>query len=132
MVPGGPAVSAVTVRLLGERLAAARANGSAATAHAYVELLEKAPRLVLTGHLARVAAATLAGPRLCADVDYVLRGWLPWAAGQVGYAVRPYDDVLDARRWRWQPRGRCGFGALDPQSRAARLHLARARLGGAA
>lgn len=24
-----------------------------------------------------------------------------------GYWIRPYDDILDARRWRWQPRGRC-------------------------
>lgn len=32
-----------------------------------------------------------------------------YAAECVGYWVRSYDDILDARRWRWQARGRCQF-----------------------
>ena len=34
---------------------------------------------------------------------------LVWAAQTVGYWVRPYDMLADRRRWRWQPRQRCGF-----------------------
>lgn len=26
-----------------------------------------------------------------------------------GYWVRPYDMLLDRRRWRWQPAGLCGY-----------------------
>lgn len=32
-----------------------------------------------------------------------------WAVQRVGYWVRPYDMLTDARRWFWQPRQRCGF-----------------------
>jgi hypothetical protein len=35
---------------------------------------------------------------------------LIWAWHRIGYWVRPYDLMLDARRWFWQPRGRCGGG----------------------
>lgn len=34
-----------------------------------------------------------------------------WAARRVGYWVRPYDMLADARRWRWRPRQRCGFAS---------------------
>ena len=34
---------------------------------------------------------------------------LRWWLRRVGYWFRPYDMLLDARRWRWQPRQRCGF-----------------------
>ena len=29
-------------------------------------------------------------------------------ATEAGYWLRPYDQSLDRRRWRWQARGRCG------------------------
>lgn len=29
-------------------------------------------------------------------------------AVNLGYRIRPYDDIRDARRWRWQARGKCG------------------------
>lgn len=32
-----------------------------------------------------------------------------WCVETVGYWVRPYDMLADARRWRWQPRHRCGW-----------------------
>lgn len=32
-----------------------------------------------------------------------------WAVRRVGYWIRPYDILADARRWWWQPRRRCGF-----------------------
>lgn len=32
-----------------------------------------------------------------------------WAARRVGYVVRPYDMLADARRWWWQPQQRCRF-----------------------
>lgn len=35
--------------------------------------------------------------------------WLVWALARLGYAIRPYDLVADRRRWRWQPRTRCGY-----------------------
>jgi hypothetical protein len=49
-----------------------------------------------------------------------VRSW--WAearyrAEQIGYVIRPYDQVADARRWRWQRATRCGLGGLDPESR---------------
>jgi len=34
---------------------------------------------------------------------------LVWAAQSAGYWIRPYDMLADRRRWRWQPRQRCGF-----------------------
>jgi len=37
--------------------------------------------------------------------------WLRWALTRLGYRIRPYDALLDARRWRWQPRGKCQFQA---------------------
>lgn len=40
--------------------------------------------------------------------------WLRWAARRVGYWIRPYDMILDARRWFWQPR-RCGLPADTSQ-----------------
>lgn len=41
------------------------------------------------------------------------RAWAEvcWVATGVGYAVRPYDMLADARRWFWQPRARCGWPA---------------------
>jgi hypothetical protein len=42
----------------------------------------------------------------------LLRYWWTlarWAVQRVGYWVRPYDMLADARRWFWQPRQRCGF-----------------------
>lgn len=36
---------------------------------------------------------------------------LCWLAETVGYWVRPYDMLADARRWRWQARQPCGFGS---------------------
>jgi hypothetical protein len=35
-----------------------------------------------------------------------------WLAETVGYWIRPYDMLADARRWRWQPRQRCGSADL--------------------
>jgi hypothetical protein len=32
------------------------------------------------------------------------------AAVLAGYWLRPYDDLADARRWRWQRRHPCQFG----------------------
>jgi hypothetical protein len=32
-----------------------------------------------------------------------------WLAKSLGYWIRPYDMLADARRWRWQPRQRCGW-----------------------
>ena len=32
-----------------------------------------------------------------------------YAASSLGYWVRPYDMLADRRRWRWQPRQRCGW-----------------------
>lgn len=32
-----------------------------------------------------------------------------WLAKTAGYWVRPYDMLATARRWRWQPRQRCGW-----------------------
>lgn len=37
--------------------------------------------------------------------------WLRWALARIGYWIRPYDAVLDDRRWRWQPTGICQFQA---------------------
>lgn len=33
-----------------------------------------------------------------------------WALRRVGYWVRPYDMLADARRWFWQPRVHCRCG----------------------
>lgn len=41
----------------------------------------------------------------------------PW----VPYWLRPYDQLLDARRWRWQQRGRCGRPQMPPDVRTALL-----------
>lgn len=38
-----------------------------------------------------------------------------WAAVRLGYAVRPYDSLADARRWRWQPPLRCGGVLVLPE-----------------
>ncbi len=35
-----------------------------------------------------------------------------WWAESFGYWLRPYDMLADARRWRWQPRQRCGWSQL--------------------
>lgn len=35
--------------------------------------------------------------------------WLIWAFQRIGYIVRPYDMLADARRWCWQPRQQCGW-----------------------
>jgi hypothetical protein len=46
------------------------------------------------------------------------RAWveLEHAAVTVGYWLRPYDMLADARRWFWQPRHRCGFPAGTPRA----------------
>ena len=38
----------------------------------------------------------------------------------LGYVVRPYDAVADARRWRWQPPAPCGrviAAGMSPEAR---------------
>ena len=32
-----------------------------------------------------------------------------WLIESAGYWIRPYDMLADRRRWRWEPRQRCGF-----------------------
>ncbi len=109
-------MSAVTVRVLDEHLAAVRAAlrlhtpASPGPAHAvdgYQDAISKAPRLILVAHLAKLTATTALGPRRTAELAY-LAATLRWAVEQAGYQVRPYDPLLDARRWRWQPAGMCG------------------------
>lgn len=39
-----------------------------------------------------------------------MKAWIVWAAGRVGYRVRPFDMLADRRRWFWQPRERCRWG----------------------
>lgn len=34
--------------------------------------------------------------------------YLTWWLQTIGYWIRPYDMLADRRRWRWQPRQRCG------------------------
>lgn len=38
--------------------------------------------------------------------------WIYWSIREhidnLGYLIRPYDDLADARRWFWQPRQPCG------------------------
>ena len=41
------------------------------------------------------------------------------------YWIRPYDDLADQRRWRWQPRQRCGLNGVPPETRAALLDAVR-------
>jgi hypothetical protein len=36
--------------------------------------------------------------------------WLCWAVVRVGYWIRPYDMLADARRWFWQRRSCCRCG----------------------
>lgn len=44
-----------------------------------------------------------------------VRGWyrvrveVKHAFVMAGYWVRPYNDLLDRRIWRWQKRPRCGY-----------------------
>jgi hypothetical protein len=47
------------------------------------------------------------------------RAWIEveHAAVTLGYWLRPYDMLADARRWFWQPQQRCGWPA--GMSRAA-------------
>lgn len=52
---------------------------------------------------------------------WLAMAWGRWARVRAGYLVRPYDTVLDARRWRWQPAGMCGrrvAATLPPELRA--------------
>ncbi len=46
------------------------------------------------------------------------RRWLVaevrWALIRIGYWIRPYDMLLDRRRWAWQPRTRCQFRGGTP------------------
>lgn len=52
-----------------------------------------------------------------------------------GYWIRPYDMIRDARRWRWQRRGRCGrvvWAALPAEARDAVVKAVERRLGGGA
>lgn len=125
-------MSAVTVRVLDEHLATVRRHVVdaettagrtrevvllAAEVQRYADKLAKAPRLVLAGHLARLTAATLAGPRLTAEIANL--------AAQIGYAVRPYDQLADTRRWRWQPAAQFGLRGLDPAGRERLLAAVR-------
>jgi hypothetical protein len=43
--------------------------------------------------------------------------WIRWAVVRVGYRIRPYDMLADARRWAWQPRQRCQFFGGSPDVR---------------
>jgi hypothetical protein len=102
-------MSAVTVRVLDQHFAVVRRLAGqpvpatvrlAIATDAYFDQVAKAPRLVVAGHLARLTATTLAGPRISAEFIY--------RAGQLGYWIRPYDPLADARRWRWRPAQPCG------------------------
>jgi hypothetical protein len=42
-------------------------------------------------------------------------------AAKIGYAVRPYDMLADARRWRWQKPQRCGWFETPPPEVTAAL-----------
>jgi len=44
----------------------------------------------------------------------------PLLRHRIGYWVRPYDDHLDARRWRWQQPG-CWRASRAGRAMAARL-----------
>ena len=55
--------------------------------------------------------------RLVAEARYLLAVVEHWT-----YAIRPYDHIADARRWRWQrpaPCGRAALAALPADTRAA-------------
>lgn len=57
----------------------------------------------------------------------VVGAWTAWLVVSVGYWIRPYDMLADARRWRWQPRAKCGrqvFAELPEPTRAALVHMA--------
>lgn len=38
-------------------------------------------------------------------------------ATQWGYVLRPYDQLADRRRWRWQRAQRCGLPPMPPAMR---------------
>lgn len=42
-----------------------------------------------------------------------------WAATRLGYVVRPYDPLADARRWWWRRAQPCGWLALTEEQREA-------------
>jgi hypothetical protein len=53
--------------------------------------------------------------------------WTAWAAESAGYWIRPYDMITDARRWRWQPRAKCGsqvFAELPDTDRLELINIA--------
>jgi hypothetical protein len=39
---------------------------------------------------------------------HVAWGRTVYAIETLGYWIRPYDMIADARRWCWQPRAKCG------------------------
>ena len=46
-----------------------------------------------------------------------------WLVESAGYWIRPYDMLADARRWRWQPRAKCGRQAFAEMPEELRLAL---------
>lgn len=58
--------------------------------------------------------------------------WLPAATADTlvsaWYWIRPYDLQADRRRWRWQPRQRCGTQVWAELLDAAKADLAAAVL----
>lgn len=40
--------------------------------------------------------------------------WMRWR-----YWIRPFDDLADRRRWKWQPRQPCGLGGVSPETAQA-------------
>jgi hypothetical protein len=41
----------------------------------------------------------------------MIRAYLFWGIGRIGYVIRPYDMLADGRRWFWRSRARCGWPA---------------------
>lgn len=35
--------------------------------------------------------------------------WARYVMINIGYRIRPYDMIVDRRRWFWQPRTPCGY-----------------------
>jgi len=64
------------------------------------------------------------------DAAWVVWANVRWAVTRVGYWVRPYDMLLDARRWFWQPRQRCGWPAGMPREAVAEVVAAVRRADG--
>jgi hypothetical protein len=65
---------------------------------------------------------------------HVAWGRTVYAIETLGYWIRPYDMIADARRWCWQPRAKCGarVWADMPDDVKAQLAAAARRGGGLA